>query len=72
MAHALNTTGNDKAKWAWVEADECARQVIRAISDRKRLHTYPWDAALFCSFKAILPRRRFNLLNGRWWPYETK
>jgi short-subunit dehydrogenase len=68
MANSLTTSGTPK--YSWIDAEECTTEVIKAISSRKRIHTFPWPDALFCSLKAILPRRRFNLLNARFWPYN--
>ncbi|KAI6206998.1 hypothetical protein M3Y94_00979100 [Aphelenchoides besseyi] len=69
MANALKTTGN--ARWPWLEATQVAEKVVRAMQTHERTLTFPAEAALFCSLKSILPTRRFNLLNGRWWSYET-
>ncbi|KAI6176206.1 hypothetical protein M3Y97_00773200 [Aphelenchoides bicaudatus] len=68
MAHDLTTTG--VPKYPWVDTEQCATEILRAISSQKRIHTFPWEANLFCSFKSILPRKRFNLLNGRFWTYD--
>ncbi|KAI6212111.1 17-beta-hydroxysteroid dehydrogenase 13 [Aphelenchoides besseyi] len=69
MANTLKTTGN--ARWPWLEATQVAEKVVYAMRTHERTLTFPAEAALFCSLKSILPTRRFNLLNGRWWNYET-
>ncbi|KAI6234666.1 Short-chain dehydrogenase [Aphelenchoides fujianensis] len=68
MANSLRTTGNPR--YPWLEAHQVADRVVQAIRARERMVTFPAEAALFCSLKSILPLRRFNLLNGRWWSYE--
>lgn len=65
LLDGLMAAGQTKAPSGTIDADNCARRIIAAISRRKRVASFPWGTSVMVSMARFLPPRLYDRIMTR-------